>query len=453
MPLVKKCTGTVSGVVTDAVSGLPIANASISVGWPIKTLDVKTNAQGEFTYPGVLLGYNNTPPRGASPRHRPATSSETAKFPMNACGDAREVEIAMALAPPPTYGTLEGHVYDAVTSDPIVGAFVHTPICALPPGTTCTTTDANGFYRLQNVPLISATGPRPGRRSSPTPTRLYYGAVETFDMTANKTTVHDFVLSRKKYARLTGVVTDRFSGEPIAGAVGGRTTRQRRRDDRLGRPLPTRPIELPSPGDPTALTFEFGAAGLLAADARARRSRRAGDPFELNFDLLPICEDATSRGSVRQRDHRQPIEGAEVVATGNYRTFTDADGFYKLEHLRVGDEQHAARGRASRSSPPASIRSTKTVTIFCNASLTLGGGRPAGDDHRPEGHATSRLAETFDLHADVRPRTSTWPTARARRSAGLLPGSGYSVAETVPAGWKLAGAIVLRRQPGRRTST
>ncbi len=443
VPLVKKCTGTLSGLVRDAVTNAPIANARVTVAWPIATLDVRTDATGHFTYPGVLLGHNNTPIERSVAVSSPGYFDGIKNFPMTACGDTPSVEIALALAPPPIFGTLEGHVYDAVTRLPIAGASVHTPLCATPPGTTCTSTDVNGFYRLPNVPLPTADRAvevtffaehRPD----------HYSTFETFFMTANATTEHDFLLFRTKHARLTGIVRDRVTGLPIVGAgvtrpafPNGVTT------DANGRYL-TDPIELPAPGDPTALTLTFGASGYWE-QTKSKAVQASTVPFELDFDLLPICEDATIQGTVVNAVTQAPIAGATVTG-GLQSTTTAQNGTYKLEHLRVGTDNSPV-DVTIRVSAPRFHPQMKTVRVFCNATLTIDFGRPSDGTiivRKTTDPSDSTQAFTFN---------PTWTDSfslvggATKTFNNLAAGTGYNIGETVPEGWQQRSATCSDGSP------
>ena len=446
VPLVKKCTGELSGVVRDAVTGQPIVNALVSVQWPIVALEVRTDADGEFTYPGILLGHNNTPIERSVGISAPGYIDGFANFQMNVCGDTPAVEIEMVLAPPPIFGTLQGHVYDAITQQPIAGASVFTPVCAQPPATTCATTDATGFYRLQNVPLVTDDGPvQVLFFSELRPT--YYGTSRAFSMSANATTEQDFELFPTKHARLTGIVTDRFTGEPIVGAGGlgiGFTTTSPIVTDQNGRYL-TDPIELPPPGDATALTLRFEAVDYWPQQ-KSKAVHDAVEPFELNFDLLPICDDATVQGTVINAVTNQPIVGASVVG-GGHQVVTNDQGFYRLEGLQVGtnnDPLDVLITVSKQGFHPL----RKTVKVFCNATLTVNFGPPDQPGtiviQKTVEPATSSRAFTFSpTFAPAFDLSGGGSTS----FTGLVAGSGYSVTETVPAGWRQDSATCSDGSP------
>ena len=113
MPFVPLCGATVEGLVTDEDTGLPVRGARISVAWPIKELEITTDAQGYFSYPGVLLGYNNTPIQRTMSVSSPGYFAAAAPVQLESCGETKRVEVALRLTPPRIFGGLEGHVRDA----------------------------------------------------------------------------------------------------------------------------------------------------------------------------------------------------------------------------------------------------------------------------------------------------------------------------------------------------
>ena len=177
-----------TGVVTDEVTGLPVQGADVDVLWPIEELQIVTDALGRFEYPGVLLGYNNTPVDRTIFVEAPGYFGGSKPAHLETCGSSAHVGVALRLLPPPIFARLEGRVLDRETGAALPGAEVHGPTCAAPPATTCTTADATGFYSLPAVPLLTSPGgallfgEHPG----------YYTAIATPTMRQNETTVHDF---------------------------------------------------------------------------------------------------------------------------------------------------------------------------------------------------------------------------------------------------------------------
>ena len=111
----------------------------------------QTDANGAFAYPELLIGQNNQPtsfslfaqPNGYEPAQA-ATLRRLVK--------ATHADVTLVLHPITNlFGAIQGHVYDQDTGLAIAGAQVGY-LCVGVPGETCgTTTDANGFYRLDHV--------------------------------------------------------------------------------------------------------------------------------------------------------------------------------------------------------------------------------------------------------------------------------------------------------------
>ena len=445
VPLVKKCTVTLTGVATDAVTQAPIVNGRVTVAYAITQLDVRTDSAGRFTYPGVLLGHNNTPIERSVAISSPGYFDGFKTFQVDTCNDTPAVEIAMSLQPPPIFGTLEGHVYDAVTGQPLQGARVFTPVCATPPGTTCTSTDSTGFYRLVNVPLPTADSAVDVTFFAEHPPG-YYSTFKTFSMRANTTTVQDFRLSPSKHFRLTGVVRDRVTGLPIENAaLTAPAVPDPVRTDLNGR-YTTPFIQLPAPGDPTAQTVRFEAQGHWG-QTKSKAVSASDTAFELDFDLLPICEDATIQGTVVNAVTQGPIANADVTG-GGQATKTAQNGTYKLEHLRVGTDNSPIEVTI-RVAAPRFHPQFKTVKVFCNATLTIDFGRP------PQSPSAIVIRKTTDPAGATQEFgfTPTWAAGftlsdtGSKTFSGLPVGSGYSISESIPDGWEQRSATCSDGSP------
>lgn len=128
-------TGTISGTVTDASTGNPIAGASVST--QPTTLLVTTDAQGNFSISNVTPG-SYTVSASAS-GYLAGSASVTVTGGQTAAAN-------LALQPEPTTGTISGTVTEEGTSMPIAGASVSTQ-----PATTTATSDAQGNYTISDV--------------------------------------------------------------------------------------------------------------------------------------------------------------------------------------------------------------------------------------------------------------------------------------------------------------
>ncbi len=86
---------------------------------------------------------------------------------------------------------------------------------------------------------------------------------------------------------------------------------------------------------------------------------------------------------------QDPIEGARVDG-GGQTTSTDADGLYRLENITVGDD-NSPKDVAVTVMHTDYFDQTRTVTVFCGASIVLDFGRPPNGVGAVEGFVTNRV--------------------------------------------------------------
>ncbi|HWL32596.1 MAG TPA: Calx-beta domain-containing protein [Gaiellaceae bacterium] len=432
IPLVKKCTGSVSGEVIDQVTRQPVVGARIEVLWPIEELSVTTGGTGEFTYPGVLLGYNNTTTTRSVSAFAAGYESRSVSFPMERCGATPEVQVELELLPSPIFGGVEGHVYDSVTGAPLAGADVFIPgVCSPLPATECTKTDAQGFYSLPAVPLLTAD--RPWEIALVGQLAGYYPEFTRTQVSANQTTTHDILLIKRKYARLTGTIRDRLPPhEPIPNArVRSASSSFTVVTEPSGRYL-TGDIDLPYPNAPSSASIEFVADGYWPQERSA--AVFAEQTSELDFDLLPICDPATVEGTVKSgASPFAPIANALVFGGSPRReTRTNAAGAYTLDGLQVGTNNTPLDVEITAAAD-GFLPKTTPLTIFCGARLTINGKPrasiivrketvPTGDPQRFE--FTPSFAGSFSLAG-----------GESKTFSGLWAGSGYAISEAAADGW------------------
>jgi len=186
-----------SGTVTDASTGKPIAGAAVSAG----SGSAVNDAGGAYAISGLAPG-TYTATASAS-----GYASQSASVTLTAGNTTTQ---NFALAPNP--GTITGTVTDAGTGAPIAGAAV-----SYSGGST--STDGSGAYTLANVAegsytvTASATG--------------YASQNRTVTVGPGATATQNFALTRPNGA-ITGTVTSAATGSPIGGATvsysGGSTT-------------------------------------------------------------------------------------------------------------------------------------------------------------------------------------------------------------------------------------
>ncbi len=179
--------GTITGHVTDAGTGLPIAGASVS------TLGISTLTDGAGAYT-----LSNVPTGDRQIAFSAAGYADVGRSQTVTAGGTFTVDVA--LAPP---GSVDGVVTDATTANPIAGATV-----TYPGGST--TTDANGAYSVTGLPAgaqpfsAAATG--------------YDSLAKTGTVIAGGQATLDFALDPAA-TYITGDVRDASTTQPIPAAT------------------------------------------------------------------------------------------------------------------------------------------------------------------------------------------------------------------------------------------
>ena len=376
--LVKKCTGSISGRVTYGDSGLPAAGVRVVTGNFLDGDEVTADADGRFSFPALLLGRNNAPTRYFVDSQPAGYKEANVEAPLDACGDHRDV--TLVLEPQPVfYGAIEGHVYDEETGAPVVGADVSlTATCP------CATTDASGHYRLERVFVgvdaddVGQTGVLAARDDH------WPASVSPVEVHANATTTLDLRLLLRRYGGVTGVVRDSITGRVIpdanvsVGILGDFT-------DADGRYV-VEGISLNDRNAPRDARVDARATGYWPNHENVEV--RADETSAQDFDLLPICTDATITGTVVNAQTQQPIEGAVVVG-GGALDYTDVNGAYTLTHVQVGTDNQPLQVLL-QASALGFYEQTKRITVFCGGVIVVDFGRPPGTG-AIEGHVTNRV--------------------------------------------------------------
>ncbi|MGB9633603.1 MAG: carboxypeptidase regulatory-like domain-containing protein, partial [Chloroflexaceae bacterium] len=178
-----------TGTITDAYTGQPVPEARVTIG----NTTVTTDANGTFSTSrwrrGDVLAVS-------APSYEPLRLP-LAERPELAASDALTLTLNTALRP----NTLSGTITDAYTGQPLANAQVTATFNVT--NTLSVATGADGRYTLADLPeqfTLSVTAPD-------------YAPAER---TLSRATSLDLAL---RPAVLTGMITDRYSGQPVAGAT------------------------------------------------------------------------------------------------------------------------------------------------------------------------------------------------------------------------------------------
>jgi hypothetical protein len=215
-PITNPHFGSLHGRATDAATGAPLPGVWVRVaGHDYEWLNdpdrfsTRTDENGEFLFEHLREGTYEV--------HFAKRGYEPARERVEIVAGMR-TEIEVALKPIPHFGALEGHVTDALTGDPIPGAYVFIPLVDLPysanpDNTIFTRTDDDGYYRIDDAPpgLQVVVAWHPG----------YFPDAQLATIVAGETTTLDFALIAwppSPGGSVTVRAIDPATGRPIAGA-------------------------------------------------------------------------------------------------------------------------------------------------------------------------------------------------------------------------------------------
>ncbi len=299
---------SVSGAVTDVITGRPISGADVALDGPV-TDNTSTDDQGFYSLSGLPPGQYVID--FTASLYEPETVAVTITN--------QDVIEDAALTPIPQTTSISGAVRDDAQA-PIAGATVELS----GPTNAQTTTDAQGMYEFTGVApgsyemIASATGY--------TSDTLNVVAVAGVPLTNQ-----DFVLSQLLYS-ISGTVTDSVTGDPlisasvsVSGPFNGNTT-----TDGSGQYTIS---DLP----PGQYTIELSASGYVT---KSRVRSITTSSLTEDFSLRPVVITTTLSGTVTDApDGTTPIAGATVALSGamSDQTTTNAQGFYEFTDLPEGE--------------------------------------------------------------------------------------------------------------------
>jgi len=309
--------GAITGAVTSAKDGSPIAGATVTDG----TRAATTDATGTYTIANVPPGtYQVTASKSGY-----YSSGLTVTV---VSGGNAVVNFSLGQIP----GSITGSVTDAKDGSPIAGAIVSD-------GTRTTTTDVTGKYSIATVP--------PGSYQVTASKSGYYSSSLTVTVVSGGNAVANFSLSEVPGA-ITGAVTSAKDGSPIVGATvsdGTRTTTT----DVTGKYT----ISNVPPG-----TYQVTASKSGYYSSSLTVTVLSGGNTVVNFSLSEVPGAIT--GTVTSAKDGSPIVGA-TVTDGTRTASTDATGKYTIANVPPGSYQVTA-------SKSGYYSSALTVTVVSGGS-------------------------------------------------------------------------------------
>lgn len=327
-----------------------------------------TDEAGNFSFPSVLLGYDN----GRGTYIVTATAflkngtmySGNESATLSRCGDDVKVTLLLKPIPHPLLysGWVQGHVYDQETGLPLAGVRVVPPLFGGPVGVT----NANGYYQLE---VNISDNDTIERFSFDAGLEGYWSSSGGVTVKTNQESILDFTLLQKRYGAIAGTVRDAATKDPISNSIvelpGTVPTGADGAYQTVG-------MELNTGNQPRQFIFQTNAPGYWPNISQA--TIRADQTTTADVDLIKFCQGATITGKVVNAVSLVPIEGATILAGGKSTT-TDKDGMFRLQDLTVGNYNSPTQVTVSVSAAGFYPQS-KTVTIFCGTTITLDFGQP-----------------------------------------------------------------------------
>ena len=387
--LVPQCTASVSVTVTDSATGLPLTGVSVNVK-PVDTRvsDVQvftTTATGVINVAEALFGYNNQPGK----LHVTTTKAgyntidvETADL---GCGGASAPMVAAPPDPTLLYGSITGKVVDSVTNVGVAGVPVKPQGCVPKDAALdclVATTDTNGNYTLNRIPV----GTSPTATLSLTVTTVFASAI-TPDYWNGSTVVvvkpgppatvaADVKVVKRKFAQVTGIVTDSVTLLPVPGVDMSGSSAKPHAGCAAG----------------ACVTDATGKYTLVNVDLSNNNTQFVGNviaalpgywtkttPVTLNVDLSVTVNIALVKtcfasigGSVQDASTKAPIEGAKVQVVGNTNSqLTAADGTFLQDNVALSADNAPRTYSVTASKAGYYTETQSNITVTCNNKTVL----------------------------------------------------------------------------------
>jgi uncharacterized repeat protein (TIGR01451 family) len=376
------CYDTVSGKVIYTNTSLPASGVSIELSTST-TYYTTTDANGNYTVTNVEMGTDNaSTPAYVQAYGVAGYNSGSASITLTNCGQGF-TEPTIGLQPIPVitnnYGMVTGQVFDVQTLSLIKGVEVFNPFYG-----TYAYTDTNGFYTVSNV-LVGTDATTNTYYELEAISNGYFTVVSNVEVFANETSTQDFYLLRVGYGFLDGIVLDQSTGLPVQGAsvnVSGATNTGPTGE------FYSSPIALNYPNAPTYQYLTVLKTGYWTTNITAYVTNSATN--FVTIDLLPVCTGATILGNVINASSQLPIAGVEIYLSDDQSTFSDANGNFIITNITVGNDNSPEQVSVT-AEKTGFITQTKTVTIFCGASINTEFGVPETVFGAIDGYVTNAV--------------------------------------------------------------
>jgi uncharacterized repeat protein (TIGR01451 family) len=375
--IVPWCYGTVTGSVFYGDTQLPAANAIVSMYGGLGINNTRTDGNGNYSFTNIVLDPNGTLSNTAVGASPPGTGYNAAsvKVTVPDCG--------ATVTAPPIYlpaiprenfdGAASGHIYDLQTGLPIDHATVQ--VYSLGGYSYTVWSDTNGAYSCTNMAVGTGAATNAGYVVSATATG-YFGNSSNIVVYANLTTTQDVYLLRIGYGGVMGTVRDSATTLPLTNVtliIGTGSYLVEPTTDANGHYF-SGPLPLGYPNGPTYVQMSASPPGYY--EGSTNTTITLGVTNVVNLDLIKVCTGATIIGTVVNAQTQQPITNATLYVTGSpYYFHTDTNGSFIMTNITVGNDNSPIQETVYASAPGFNSQS-KTVTVFCDATITTDFGAP-----------------------------------------------------------------------------
>jgi len=360
------CYATVTGSVVYSNTGLPAAGISVSVSTEYTSFTT-TDSNGDYTVTNVTLGTDNNTVNGDIEASANGYYTGVNGFVLSNCNqnlDAAQISLVPVPVITYNYGALAGHVYDVQTGLPITNAFVGTY------ENPEVETDTNGAYLITNI-LIGSSSITNTFVTVTASDLNYFENSSNVTINAGQTSTQNLYLLRIGYGGVKGTVLNSATGLPVAGVyvsiAGGGVTGANGQ-------YASGPLQLNYPNAPTYEGFYAQEAGYWTSYTNTTITN--GVTNIVNIEFIQVCTGATIVGNVVNALDQQPITNATISVSSQYQEVTtDSNGNFILTNITVGNNNSPIATTLTASAPGFNPQS-KTLTIFCDATISTTFGAP-----------------------------------------------------------------------------
>jgi uncharacterized repeat protein (TIGR01451 family) len=372
------CYATVTGSVVYSDTGLPATNlpVSVSTGNGIYTT---TDSQGNYTVTNAILGTDNVPVNGSVEASAAGYYASSTNIMVSNCNQTVTAPV-LRLTPVPVihynYGAITGVVLDVQTRQPITNAYVS----AYNGGTY---TDSNGDYAISNL-LVGSGATTNSTFTVYAEANNYFESASNVTVNAGETSTQDFNLLRIAYGEIEGTVLNAATGLPVAGVYVNIANGVTGADGHYM----SSPIPLNSGNVPTYYSFYASETGYYTTSTNTTITNNITNV--VNIELIQVCTGATIAGNVVNAITQKPVTNATITVSGSeyQEVMTDSNGNFIVTNVMVGNDNSPIETTITASAPGFNPQS-KTVTIFCSATISTEFGAPVTSFGAIDGYVTN----------------------------------------------------------------